>query len=92
MLTAKRGAKRMKFTHPLARDSKVWVSHAEDGSRRRVLVIVTTLSLNPEGQGYKRDKVRRLSEYAKGYVSENPGEADAFLLMNRVKDWHPGRT
>jgi hypothetical protein len=81
----------MKFTHPLARDAKVWVASGQDGSARRVLAIVTTLSLDPESKEYKKDKVERLSADATDYVKAHPAEADAFLLMNRVKDWHSRR-
>ena len=81
----------MKFTHPLARDSKVWFASAQDGSAQRVLAIVTTLTLDPEDRHYRKDKVERLAADAKDYVLAHPAEADAFLLMNRVKDWHSDR-
>jgi hypothetical protein len=81
----------MKFTHPLARDAKVWVASAQDGSAKRVLTIVTTLTLDPESKRFRKDKVDRLAADAKDYVLAHPAEADAFLLMNRVKDWHDSR-
>ena len=81
----------MKFTHPLARDAKVWTASARDGSAQRVLAIVTTLALDPENRRYKKDKVERLTADARDYVIANPAEADAFLLMNRSKDWHSDR-
>jgi len=81
----------MNFTHPLARDAKIWVASEQDGSAKRVLTIVTTLSLDPHSKEYKKDKVERLAADAKDYVKAHPAEADAFLLMNRVKDWHSKR-
>jgi len=78
----------MKFTHPLAKDAKVWVASGQDGSAKRVLTIVTTLTLDPESKRYRKDKVDRLAADAKDYVQAHPADADAFLLMNRVKDWH----
>jgi hypothetical protein len=91
MVAGKQGTTPMKFTHPLARDAKIWTASAQDGSARRVLAIVTTLALDPESKRYKKDKVERLSADAKDFVSAHPAEADAFLLMNRVKDWHSSR-
>ena len=31
------------FSHPLARGAKVWSATMEDGTERRILVIVTTI-------------------------------------------------
>ena len=38
----------MTFSHPLARASKVWTARTHDGGEQRVLVIVTTIPLEPQ--------------------------------------------
>lgn len=76
----------MEFTHPLARKAKVWPSRNSDGGERRILVIVTTIVLNPESERFKQKLVDRLSDAAQKFLSES-GAADGFLLMTRLKDW-----
>jgi hypothetical protein len=76
----------MSFTHPLARQAKVWPMKSQDGSEHRVLVIVTTIALDPTSEKYKQKLVDRLSEEAAAYVAEHPDVTD-FLLVNRPKDW-----
>ena len=51
----------MAFSHPLARASKVWTAKTHDGAEQRVLVIVTTIPLEPNDKGYKKSLVERLS-------------------------------
>ena len=53
-LRAKRGAALMIFSHPLARRASVFTAKNSDGSEYGVLVIVTTLELDPKGQNYKK--------------------------------------
>jgi hypothetical protein len=77
----------MTFSHPLARDAKVWASEARDGQIQNVLAVVTTLSLDPQAKRYKEDKVERLKDAARTWLSDNPSEASGFILMNRQKDW-----
>lgn len=76
----------MAFSHPLARNAKVWTAKAHDGSDQRVLVIVTTIPLDPGEKGYKKSLVERLSRAARDYLGDS-NEAASFMLMNRLRDW-----
>ena len=76
----------MDFTHPLARKAKVWPSKASDGSERRMLVVITTIALDPDNERYKQKLVDRLSDAARDYLARSD-EAEGFILMNRMKDW-----
>jgi hypothetical protein len=76
----------MAFSHPLARAAKVWTAKAHDGGEQRILVIVTTIPLEPNDKGYKKSLVDRLSRAARDYLAES-NEAASFLLMNRLRDW-----
>ena len=76
----------MAFSHPLARASKVWTAKTHDGAEQRVLVIVTTIPLEPGDKGYKKSLVERLSRAARDYLADSK-EAASFLLMSRLRDW-----
>jgi hypothetical protein len=76
----------MAFSHPLARAAKVWTAKAHDGGEQRILVIVTTIPLEPNDKGYKKSLVERLSRAARDHLAES-NEAASFLLMNRLRDW-----
>ena len=76
----------MSFAHPLAKKAKIWPMTSLDGSERRVLVVVTTLELDPENGNYKKKLVERLTAAASLYLEANGG-VTAFILPNRVKDW-----
>ena len=76
----------MAFSHPLARASKVWTARTHDGVEQRVLVIVTTIPLEPDDKGYKKSLVERLSRAARDYLADSK-EAASFLLMSRLRDW-----
>jgi hypothetical protein len=76
----------MAFSHPLARGAKVWTARAHDGSEQRVLVIVTTIPLDPGEKGYKKSLVERLSRAARDYLADSD-EAASYLLMSRMRDW-----
>jgi len=76
----------MAFSHPLARAAKVWTAKAKDGSEQRVLVIVTTVPLEPKDKGYKRSLIERLSRAAHDYLAHSD-EAASFLLTSRMRDW-----
>lgn len=80
----------MSFSHPLARGAKVWTAKAQDGSEQRVLVIVTTIPLEPNDKGYKRSLVERLSRAAHDYLA-NSKEAASFVLLSRLRDWKGGK-
>jgi hypothetical protein len=76
----------MTFSHPLARASKVWTASTHDGGEQRVLVIVTTIPLEPNDKGYKKSLVDRLSRAARDYLADS-NEAASFLLMSRMREW-----
>jgi len=76
----------MAFSHPLARSASVFTGRKNDGGEYRVLAIVTTLELDPKSHDYKKPFVEKLSKAAVGYLAGS-GEAAAFVLMNRPKDW-----
>jgi hypothetical protein len=78
----------MRFSHPLARDAKVWPARSSDGTVKSILVIVTTLELEPESKKFKKDKIERLSGAAQEFIAEQSPAVESFLLMSRVKDWH----
>jgi hypothetical protein len=78
----------MTFSHPLARGAKIWTAKAHDGGESRVLVIVTTIPLDPGEKGYKKSLVERLSRAARDYLADS-NEAASFLLMSRMRDWSP---
>jgi hypothetical protein len=68
------------FSHPLARSARVWSATMEDGAERRILVIVTTIELDPKHDGHSEKLVRKLARAA----------AIGFMLVNRPKDWLRG--
>jgi hypothetical protein len=49
------------FSHPLARSAKVFAANSHDGAEQRILVIVTTVQLDPHDKRYKNRLVERLS-------------------------------
>lgn len=76
----------MRFSHPLARKAKAWPMTSRDGSGRSVLVIVTTLELDPQSDKYKKKLIDRLSAEAAAYIAAN-AEITDYVLVNRLKDW-----
>ena len=76
----------MSFSHPLARAAKVWTAKAHDGGDQRVLVIITTIALDPGEKGYKKSLVERLSRAARDHLADS-NEAASFMLMHRMRDW-----
>jgi hypothetical protein len=52
----------MTFSHPLARDARIFTASASDGSEYRVLAIVTTLELDPKNHSYKKLLVESFPE------------------------------
>jgi hypothetical protein len=77
----------MTFSHPLARAAKIWQGTAMDGSKRDVLVVITTLELDPDSKKYKKDKVERLAAAAHEWISTHSIPLDSFVLISRPKDW-----
>ena len=51
----------MTFSHPLARSTKVFVAHSHHGMEQQILVIVTTVELDPQSGRYKKRLVEKLS-------------------------------
>jgi hypothetical protein len=76
----------MTFAHPLARDAKVCVAHWRDGKEQSLLVVVTTIELDPNSPRYKGYLVQRLSIAATEYLAGS-AKATGFVLMNRPCDW-----
>ena len=75
------------FSHPLARDAKVWRSGGLPGPAQNVLVIITSLELDPGASRFKGDLVERLSAAARAWIADHGDAASDFLLMNRPKKW-----
>lgn len=75
------------FTHPLARQAQVWTTEGVKGKPGKLLVVITTLELNSHSKGFKADKLKRLSDAAREWLANNPGEANDILLISRPRDW-----
>jgi hypothetical protein len=78
----------MAFVHPLARGAKVWTAKGQDDSEQRVLVIVTTIALDPNQKGYKKSLVEKLTRAAREHLALAK-DAESFVLINRLRDWKP---
>ncbi len=76
----------MAFVHPLARAAKVWTAMGRDDSEQRILVIVTTIALDPSQKGYKKSLVEKLSHAAREHIAASK-DAGSFVLINRLRDW-----
>ena len=48
----------------------MWTAKTHDGGEQRVLVIVTTIPLEPNDKGYKKSLVERLSRAARDYLAD----------------------
>ena len=68
----------------------MWTAKAHDGSEQRVLVIVTTIPLEPDQKGYKKSLVERLSRAAREHLASS-NEAASYMLVHRLRDWIPPR-
>jgi hypothetical protein len=66
------------FSHPLARAARVWNARNLDGSEQRILVIVTTMELDPAERHYKKKFVERLSNAAREHLAHS-SDASAFV-------------
>lgn len=58
----------------------------EDGAKRRILVIVTTIELDPKHNRYSKELVGKLSRAAQEHLA-NLSEPMGFMLVSRPKDW-----
>jgi hypothetical protein len=79
--------RQMAFVHPLARGAKVWTAKDHNDSEQRVLVVVTTIPLDPGQKGYKKSLVEKLSRAASEHIAKSK-EAESFMLINRLRDWN----
>ena len=68
----------------------MWTAKAQDGGEQRILVIVTTIPLEPSNKDYKKSLVERLSRAASDYLADSK-EAASFLLVSRMRDWKSGK-
>jgi hypothetical protein len=74
------------FSHPLARSATVWTAAMEDSPGRRILVIVTTIELDPKHDRYSKDLAGQLSRAGQEHLA-NSSEPMGFMLISRPKDW-----
>lgn len=77
------------FSHPLARSARVWSATMEDAAERHILVIVTTIELDPKHDRYSEKLIRKLGRAAEEHLAQS-SEATGFMLVNRPKDWLRG--
>ena len=81
----------MEFSHPLARGAKVWIARSHDGSELPMLVIVTTVELDP----WKASDIIKISlsvfRAAQEYLADLT-LASGFILVNRFRSWSSHRT
>lgn len=75
----------MKFEHPLARSAKAWPAYPRDGESKPYLVVVTTLTLDPDSKKYKTELVEQLKGAVNKFLTEQPDKAVGFVLMNKPK-------
>jgi hypothetical protein len=52
----------------------------------RILVIVTTIELDPKHDRYSENLVRKLARAAEEHLGQS-SETTGFMLVNRPKDW-----
>ena len=74
----------MSFTHPLARAAHTW--QANVSGPRRILIVVTSLELDPHHKRFKRQLVDGLSSAAEEFITAS-GDIDGYCLINRMRDW-----
>jgi hypothetical protein len=74
------------FSHPLARAARAWTAQQHDGSEQRVLVIVTTMELDPANKRYNKKLVEKLARAAWEYLAPS-SVANAFIIMNPMRQW-----
>ena len=70
------------FSHPLGKQVMIWQTAGIEEKGSRVLVVVTALQLDEKHESYNAQELKRLSEAAKSWISENKSEADDFILIN----------
>jgi hypothetical protein len=77
----------MAFQHPLARKAKVWTALTRDGTQQRILVVATTVVLDPKNKKYRRSLVDRLSNAAMAYLADSNEAASFVLIGGKPKEW-----
>ena len=75
----------MSFSHPLARAAHIW--QANVGGPRKILIVVTTLELDPHREGYKKKLVEGLSSAVDEFVVASD-DLDGYCLINRLREWN----
>ncbi len=65
----------------------MWTAQGHDDGEQRVLVIVTTIPLDPAEKGYKKSLVEKLSRAAREHLAESK-DAKSFMLISRLRDWN----
>jgi hypothetical protein len=74
------------FKHPLARNATTARQRRRQGEDETVLVIVTTMDLDPNSKAYSRKNFERLDDAAKTYLAE-AADVAGYVIVNRVKEW-----
>ena len=74
------------FSHPLARAARIWHAERHDGSKERVLVIVTTMELDRKKKRHKAKLAEKLGRAAQEYLAQS-SEATSFVIMNPPHYW-----
>jgi hypothetical protein len=74
------------FKHPLARRATIAKLRRGRGAEETVLVIVTTLELDAEAEGYNQKHVTRLRHAAEAHLEHESG-IGGYVLINRPKEW-----
>jgi len=74
------------FKHPLARRAKVWAAKTREGAQQNLLIVVTTLELDPEREAFSQKHFDRLAKAAEEFVAATP-DLQGYALVNRGKDW-----
>ncbi len=80
------GAMSKTFKHPLARNATTAKAHRLQGGEETLLVVVTTLELDPKAEGFSAKNVARLRKAAEEFVAE-AGDLSGYVIINRAKDW-----
>lgn len=75
----------MSFSHPLARAAHVWPANV--GGPRKILIVVTTLELDPHHEKYKKSLVQGVSSAADEFVAVSD-DLDGYCLINRLREWN----
>jgi hypothetical protein len=74
------------FKHPLARRATITSLRQRDGGEHPLLVIVTTLDLDPEAKRFSKKNFDRLHAAAHAFVAATP-DIFGYSVVNRPKEW-----